>query len=301
MLSELTGADLRALHVFQTICECGSFAAAERRLDVRQSTVSAQIAGLERRLGFRLCDRGPGGLRLTERGRALLEASMRLNGAIDTFTQTATALTSRTVGTLRLGLMDHISTDPTFSVVDLLRLFHERAPEVGLEIIQDTQSVLVDLVMDKALDMAIGAFPANDRRVDLMPLYSERQFIHCGPPHPLFDSAPHDIDAATLEAQRWVHRNYVLDPDQGFPLALGPAAATAANLEAVAVIMGALPVLGYLPPHAAAPLAARNNIRRLTDGFSIAFQVSLLSRAGRRDTAAMGHLRALAAHLARSR
>lgn len=301
MLTDLSGADLRALHVFQTICECGSFAAAERKLDVRQSTISSQIAGLEQRLGFRLCDRGPGGLRLTERGRSLLEASARLNMAVDTFTQTAAALNTRTVGTLRLGLMDHISMDPNFSVVELLRLFHERAPEVNLQVVQDIQSVLVDQVLDKSMDMAIGAFSQNDQRLDLMPLYTERQFIHCGPLHPLFESAPHDIDAATLEAQRWVRRSYTLQPDGGMPLALGPAAATAANLEAVSIILSALPVLGYLPSHAAAPLAARNDIRRVTDSYSISFQVSLLSRAGRRDSAAMDQMRGLARHLGRSR
>ncbi|WP_330629300.1 LysR family transcriptional regulator [Thioclava sp. GXIMD4215] len=294
MLTDLTGADLRALHVFQTICACGSFAAAERKLDVRQSTISVQIANLERRLGFRLCDRGPGGLRLTERGRTLLEASARLNLAVESFTQTAAALTNKTVGTLRLGLMDHLSNTPSFSVSRLLRGFHELAPEVNLQVVQDIQSVLVDQILNKSLDMAIGAFPASDAQYDRLPLYKERQFIHCGPLHPFFKDAPQDYDAETLEAQRWVRRSYRLDPEAGFPLALGPAAATAANLEAVGVILSALPVLGYLPSHAAASFVTRNEIRRVTDNYSVTFEVSLISRAGQRDTAAMRHLRDLA-------
>ncbi|MDS9470104.1 LysR family transcriptional regulator [Paracoccus sp. MBLB3053] len=301
MLTSLTAADLRALRVFEVIHQCGSFAAAERQLDVSQSTISAQISGLEKRLGFRLCDRGPGGFRLTERGRSLLEANARLNVAMEDFTQTAADLSRRAVGTLRLGLMDHVSADPRFPVVELLRQFHERAPDVNVEIVQDIQTALADQVQKKALDLAIGAFPMDDPNFDFVPLYNERQFIHCGPSHPLFHGAPHVVDAATLEAQRWVRRSYYLTPEDGFPLSLGPAAATAANLEAVAIILGALPVLGYLPPHAAAPLAARGQIRRVTDSYSISFPVSLLSRASRRETTAMKRFRLLAENFSRSR
>lgn len=301
MLNSLSAADLRALRVFQTIYECGSFVAAERKLDVRQSTISAQISGLEKRLGFRLCERGPGGFKLTERGRSVLDANARLNLALEHFTQTAADLSQRTVGTLRLGLMDHIATDPGFPLVRLLREFHERAPEVELEIVQDIQSRLSARVLDKTLDLAIGAFPADDPRLDLSPLYVERQFIHCGPSHPLFDGAPHQIDAEALARQRWVRRSYQLPPDGGYPITQHNAAATADNLEAAMVVLGALPVLGYLPAHVAAPLAAQGGLRRVTDSFSVSFPVSLLSRAGRRDTAAMKRLRLLAGGYVRAR
>ena len=140
MLASLSAADLRALHVFRTISRCRSFAGAERELDISQSTISAQLSGLERRLGFRLCERGPGGFRLTERGRTTLDAYARLEGAMNEFLQTTSDLSHRVVGTLRLGMLDHTSTDPGFSVVGLVRLFHERAPDVRLEITQEANS-----------------------------------------------------------------------------------------------------------------------------------------------------------------
>ncbi|MBU3028895.1 LysR family transcriptional regulator [Paracoccus marinaquae] len=298
MLSSLSAADLRALRVFQTIYECGSFAAAERRLDVRQSTISAQLAGLEQRLGFRLCERGPGGFRLTERGRAMLEAHARLNLAIEDFTETAADLSRRAVGTLRLGLMDNTSTDPRFPTVELLRRFHERAPEVSLEIVQDIQSTLAEQVLDRTLDLAIGAFPA-DTRFDLAPLYVERHFIYCGPPHPLFDAAPVAISSRQLEAERWVRRSYELTPLEGQGPTIGRAAAVAANLEAVAVILRSLPVLGYLPEHFANAVAGGAELRRVTEDGALSHRISLLSRAGRRDTAAMKRFRTLATGFAR--
>ena len=299
MLTTLSAADLRALRVFRTICEFGSFAGAERELDVTQSTLSTQLSGLERRLGFRLCDRGPGGFRLTERGQAILNAHLRLDGAINEFTQTAADLSQRVVGTLRLGLMDHISADPEFSAIRLIRSFHERAPDVHLEISQDIQSVLAERILAKSLDLAIGAFPVGDRRFDAAPLYAERQYIYCGPLHPLFQEAPAPVAAEELEAAAWVRRSYALEPLGGFPLTPRRSAATATNLEAVTVILSALPTVGYLPHHVTSPLVERGELRRVTDRFAIAYQVSLLSRAGRRDSAPMKRFRVLAAAVAR--
>lgn len=299
MLTTLTAADLRALRVFRTISEFGSFAGAERELDVTQSTISTQLSALERRLGFRLCERGPGGFHLTERGRTILNAHHRLDGAIEEFTQTAADLSERVAGTLRLGLMDHISTDPEYSTIRLIRTFHERAPDVHLEISESIQSELAEGVLAKSLDLAIGAFPVDDRRFDAFPLYSERQYIYCGPMHPLFQEGPASVSAETLEAAAWVRRSYALEPLGGFPLEPRRAAATATNLEAVTVILSALPTLGYLPHHVASPLVDRGELRLVTQEFAITYQVSLLSRAGRRDSAAMKRFRALSANSAR--
>ncbi|WP_111431941.1 LysR family transcriptional regulator [Rhodobacteraceae bacterium DSL-40] len=301
MLASLSAADLRALHVFRTISRCRSFAGAERELDISQSTISAQLSGLERRLGFRLCERGPGGFRLTERGRTTLDAYARLEGAMNEFLQTTSDLSHRVVGTLRLGMLDHTSTDPGFSVVGLVRLFHERAPDVRLEITQDIQTVLASRIDAKSLDLAIGAFPVGDDRFDTVPLYLERQHIYCGPPHPLFRDPEAPVEAAVLEAADWVGRSYDLAPADGEAPRLGRVAANAANLEAVTVILRALPTLGYLPDHVAAPLVARGELRRLTDRFAISYQISLLSRRGRRDTAPMKRFRALATAEAQSR
>ena len=297
MLEELTSADIRALYVFRTVAESGGFTVAEERLGIGQSTISLQLARLERRLGYRLCDRGRGGFRLTARGRALLAAHERLAGAIETFRQVAADLSGQVVGTLRLGLMDHTATDERFSTAALIRRFLEHAPEVRLEIVQDIQSVLREQVLTNRLDLAIGAFAVPDDMLDAEPLYVERQYIHCGPQHPRFGTPGAAVDAAALEAASWVRRSYTLEPRNGFPLRMANAIATAANLEAVAVILQAAPALGYLPDHFADPLARRGLLVRVTDRFEVEYDVALLSRSGRRDSAAMRRFRAAAAEM----
>jgi DNA-binding transcriptional LysR family regulator len=56
------------IRVFVKVAEAGSFSTAARRLGMPKTTVSAKVAGLERRLGVRLIQRTTRKLRMTEAG-----------------------------------------------------------------------------------------------------------------------------------------------------------------------------------------------------------------------------------------
>lgn len=64
--------DPRRLLTFREVARQRSFSRAAETLSLTQSAVSQQVAALERQLGTRLLDRGPGGLRLTSPGERLL-------------------------------------------------------------------------------------------------------------------------------------------------------------------------------------------------------------------------------------
>jgi DNA-binding transcriptional LysR family regulator len=64
--------DVRRLLTFRTVAHERSFSAAARALFLTQPAVSQQVAALERELGGRLLDRGPGGLTLTAAGTVAL-------------------------------------------------------------------------------------------------------------------------------------------------------------------------------------------------------------------------------------
>ena len=57
-----------AIAVFVKVVEAGSFSAAARRLGLPKTTVSAKVAGLEKRLGVLLIQRTTRQLRMTEAG-----------------------------------------------------------------------------------------------------------------------------------------------------------------------------------------------------------------------------------------
>lgn len=47
-----------------SVVKCGGFSAAQAELNMSQSHISMHIGSLEKRLGYRLCERGKGGFRL---------------------------------------------------------------------------------------------------------------------------------------------------------------------------------------------------------------------------------------------
>ena len=71
MLGRLSDLDLRLVRVFLAVVDASGVSAAQMTLNVGSSTISTQLATLETRLGFRLCDRGRGGFKLTPKGAML--------------------------------------------------------------------------------------------------------------------------------------------------------------------------------------------------------------------------------------
>ena len=61
-------AAMDAIAIFVKVVEAGSFSGAARRLGMPKTTVSAKVAGLEKRLGVRLIQRTTRKLRMTEAG-----------------------------------------------------------------------------------------------------------------------------------------------------------------------------------------------------------------------------------------
>jgi DNA-binding transcriptional LysR family regulator len=99
---------LRDLHVFFTVVQCGSMAKAAAELGVSQPTVSEVIADLEHTYGVRLFDRSPQGVVPTIYGDALLK---RCIAAFDELKQSGRDiefLSDPTVGEVRIACMESL-------------------------------------------------------------------------------------------------------------------------------------------------------------------------------------------------
>jgi DNA-binding transcriptional LysR family regulator len=127
MLSKLATIDIKLLRVFLAIVEAGGFAAAQAQLNLSPSRISTLLADLEARLGMRLCQRGRVGFRLTDKGRAIHEASLQLFGALDQFRARAGALRGRLVGELQIGVVDNTLTNPACRLAAAIGRFKSRA------------------------------------------------------------------------------------------------------------------------------------------------------------------------------
>ena len=145
---------LNALRAFESAARLLSFTRAAEALNVTPNAVSAQVKGLEERLGVPLFRRLPRGLALTDEGQALLPVLS------DSFEQMAGVLARLRQGEQRAVLT--VGVVGTFAVGWLLpRLpaFHRRHPFVDLRLL--THNNRVDLAgegLDAAIRFGDGAW-----------------------------------------------------------------------------------------------------------------------------------------------
>jgi len=260
VLRNVTDMDLRLLRIFSIVVKCGGFTAAQAELNMSQSNISTHISGLEKRLGYRICERGKGGFRLTEKGQRILKASSVMFSAVDAFRDEAQDLAGRLVGDLHVGLADNIATLPTARIDAAIGRFYQREHDMHLHIFVNSPTELELAVIDGQLDLAISYFSRPLPTLTYQPLYSEEIGVFCGQAHPLFDVASPSLEQ--LQASDWIRHGF-LPVDQVLPIAPDRASATAYHMEAVAHGVLAGTHLGYLPAHYARPWLQSGQMRAL--------------------------------------
>ena len=122
--------DSRRLLTFREVVHQGSFSRAGEALALTQPAVSQQVSALERQLGVRLLDRGPGGPTPTEAGALLLAHA---DAVADRLAQADVQVAELAAGereTLRVGAFP--SALATVVPAAIVRL-RERMPEVQVE------------------------------------------------------------------------------------------------------------------------------------------------------------------------
>ena len=126
--------ELRQVETFRAVAEELSFSRAAAKLGYVQSSVSTQVAGLERELGAPLFDRLGRKIALTDTGEGMLAYSRRLL-ALAAETKEAVADASAGSGALTGSLtVSAPETLLTYRLPKLLALFHERHPRVRLSV-----------------------------------------------------------------------------------------------------------------------------------------------------------------------
>jgi DNA-binding transcriptional LysR family regulator len=153
--------DPRRLLTFREVARQRSFSRAAETLSLTQSAVSQQVAALERQLGTRLLDRGPGGLRLTSPGEQLLEHA----GAIAERLALADTQIAETVAAerreLRIGAFPSaLATIVPAAVSTLLAT----VPDLQVSVTEGRTDALARGVRDGSLHLAVAFQDAHAAR-----------------------------------------------------------------------------------------------------------------------------------------
>ena len=186
--------ELTDLHVFRTVVRAGGVIRAADRLHRAQSSVTTRVKKLEEELGVALFLREGRRMQLSPAGRVLLDYADRLlalaEEARDALHQTAPR------GVFRLGSMESTAAA---RLPAPLNEFHERHPEVSVELHTGDPRHLTAQVLSGELDAALVAEPISDARLETRVAYEEELVIIAEAGHARIAS-PRDARKRTLLA-----------------------------------------------------------------------------------------------------
>jgi len=243
--------DLRLLRVFRTVVERGGFAPAEADLNISRPAISLAIADLEKRLGLRLCRRGRAGFALTDEGRRVYDALVRLLTSVESFRAEIYAIHARLKGELAIGLTDNLVTMPRMRITNALKSLKERGPDVVIRIRMAPPNDVELGVMDGRLH--VGVIPEVKRLqgLDYQQLYQERSCLYCAWNHPLFAHPDTGIDAEVLAGFDAVLPAFAQGAEIDPLLRRLRSSAVATEREGVAFLILTGLYVGFLPDHLA--------------------------------------------------
>src|SRR5918998_5150719 len=144
--------DPRRLLTFREVARLGSFSRAAEELSLTQPAVSQQVLSLERQLGLRLIDRGPGGLGLTEAGALLLGHAEAVSGRLRLATEQLGDLVAEQRRHLAIGAFP--SAIATIVPEALVRM-RAAEPDLEISVSEDTLEELVAAVREGTLHLAV--------------------------------------------------------------------------------------------------------------------------------------------------
>ncbi|MDX3456974.1 LysR substrate-binding domain-containing protein [Streptomyces sp. ME02-8801-2C] len=275
---------LAQLRAFVAVAEQLHFRDAAAAIGMSQPALSGAVAALEEALGVTLVERttrkvllSPAGERLAVRARAVLES-------VDALMEEAEAVRAPFTGALRLGV---IPTVAPYLLPTVLRLVHDRYPDLDLQVHEEQTAGLLDGLTTGRLDLLLIAVPAGQAGIVELPLFDEDFVLVTPLGHPLGGltdiprEALRELDLLLLDEGHCL-RDQALDICRDAGRADAPVTATAAGLSTlVQLVAGGLGVT--LLPHIAVKVEAGRDDQLRTGRFAApapARRIGLAMRAG---------------------
>ncbi|WP_245004881.1 LysR family transcriptional regulator [Paraburkholderia sacchari] len=159
--------NLKSLEIFYWVATLNSFHKAATKMHTTQSAVSHRISGLEDELGVLLFERTARTIRLTPRGRTLLDYAERFL-ALESELVAAIANPQTLSGVVRLGVAETIVH---MWLTEFIERAHRDYPGIVIDIVVDITPALRDALKSGEIDMAfLLAGPVVDPDLVEVPL-----------------------------------------------------------------------------------------------------------------------------------
>ena len=164
--------ELEDLAIFRAVVHEGGILKAARKLHRVPSNVTTRVKQLEASLGAELFFRDKQRLFLSPSGHQLLDYAEQLLRLSNEARQAVAGGTPS--GVLRIGALESTTASRLPAV---LAAYHQRYPDVRVELTTGTNDALVAALMARKVDAAFVAEAPADKSVAAMPLFRERLLI----------------------------------------------------------------------------------------------------------------------------
>jgi LysR family transcriptional regulator, transcriptional activator of the cysJI operon len=171
-----------SLKLFCDLAETKSFTQAAQRNRVTQSSASQMLCALERQFESLLVERSRRNFRLTPAGQVLYDSGKELLQIQHAMHSAMEELAGSDSGEIRL------ATDYSIGLHDLpsyVKEFLRRYPAVNLQVEYRRANEVYQDVIANDVDLGLVAYPAQDRRLQIIPLWKDPLVLICHPQHPL--------------------------------------------------------------------------------------------------------------------
>lgn len=235
--------DLDQLRTFVAVADCGSFAAAARRLDNPKSTVAKRLGQLEQSLSVRLVERGRRAVRLTDEGRDILGPARNVLANAEEVEAAARLKTGSLVGRIRVSVPTLLGQT---ILPAMLGKFAREHPAISLDVVAEDR--YVDVVAD-GYDCAVRLGTGADGTLIRKKL-AQSTLILVAPAHYL--------EAASIEHPRWIEKLETIGFEPRSSQHLWPLSNGSETFELkpnCRLSIGSLPaIVGVMESHAAVAL-----------------------------------------------
>jgi len=171
------------LRVFHTVASLLNFTKAAGVLHVTQPAVTKHIKELEQEYKVTLFDRQPNALALTEAGQLLYRHATNIMEQYEVLEFDMNALHHRLVGDLRLGASTTIAQ---YILGPILAAFHQRYPDVQVHVASENSNNILQLLLDKSIDMALVEGKTNNSYVQFTEYLEDEIVLVCSAQNKLF-------------------------------------------------------------------------------------------------------------------
>lgn len=150
------------IHYFMAVAEELHFRRASEKLHVAQPAISRAIQQLEDQLGLSLFDRSNRGVALTAAGQAFYAECQAAARIMEKAKLKSARAANGEIGQLRIGYTDFAINGP---LPRLLANFHEKYPEVIIDLVRKNSHTQLEDLVEKKLDLGFLTGPIKSKHI----------------------------------------------------------------------------------------------------------------------------------------